>query len=290
MKTLSVNCSQCGVTFQKPVSYIKQGEKRGYPNHFCSVKCSCLFNRNKNSNILPQIRKEQYLKNPTRCPNCNSIIDYKDKNWKTYCSKKCCAIYTQKDGGHCHWSEKDKKRISKWAKKYAYRFPKKEKLKKVCLFCDRTFEVLPSKNHQICCSRKCKNSWIVKTGFLKGKNGGFRPNSGTSKKGWYKGYWCGSSWELAWLIFQLEHGVVPQRNNRGFDYTYNGLIKKYYPDFMVVDEYIEIKGYHSKQVDAKISQFPHKLTVLHKNDLSEVFQYVEQKYGKDFVELYEKKV
>lgn len=31
--------------------------------------------------------------------------------------------------------------------------------------------------------------------------GGYRPGSGIGKQGWYKNYWCDSSWELAYVIY-----------------------------------------------------------------------------------------
>ena len=43
-------------------------------------------------------------------------------------------------------------------------------------------------------------------------SGGLRHGSGRGKKGWYKGYWCDSTWELAWVIYQLDNGKVPVRN------------------------------------------------------------------------------
>lgn len=291
MKTLPVKCIECGNEFQKSISYIKQGIKRGYTNHLCSNKCSISFNKKRQQEIKNR-RIDEYHKNPKLCPNCNSIINYEDKNDKIYCSSKCAAIYTQKDGGHHHWSDEDKKRISEWAKKYAYRHSK-NRIKKQCLNCKNEFEVTKCKNNKLCCSRKCSSVWIKKSGYFKNKGrGGFRPNSGTSKKGWYKGYFCGSSWELAWVIYNLDHNIPFIRNNVGFDYIFDGKQRKYYPDFILTNDnqYIEIKNYLTNQVIEKTKQFPYKLKLLYKSDLVDVFNYVEQKYGKDYIRLYEKKL
>lgn len=286
MKTVSVNCTNCGISFEKPTSYVKQGQKRGYTNHFCSNKCSCEHNKKLNK-CLPSKRKDEYYKTPKKCLNCESVIPYEDKAWKKYCSQKCAAIHVQKDGGH-KWSEEDKKRISNWAKKHAFVPNPKNRIKLNCLLCNKEFETILSNSNKKCCSRKCSNEWIVNSGYLKNKGrGGYRPNSGTSKKGWYKGYYCGSSWELAWVIFNLEHGIAFKRNEQGFDYVFEDKARKYYPDFVVGDEYIEIKGYHSKQFDAKVVQFPFKLNVLHKKELKPILDYVISKYGKNFVEKYD---
>lgn len=291
VKTVLINCTNCGVEFQKPLFYIKQGQKRGYTNHFCSNKCSCEHNR---KTIIPSIllrEREIYYKSPKTCLNCSSIIKYEKKNDNlNYCSSRCFATHSQKDGGYKR-SELQKEKLSKIIKN-CWEIGKydqlKRKINKTCPFCNNQFETINSRRNKICCSRKCYDKWCVKTGYLKGKTGGYRPNSGTSKKGWYKGYFCGSSWELAWVIYNLDHNIKFDRNHRGFNYNYENKIKKYYPDFVIGNEYIEIKGYHSKQFDAKVSQFPLKLKILHKAELHPVLEYVKNTYGKNFVSLYEK--
>ncbi|MEI7942893.1 MAG: hypothetical protein WCH76_06985 [Candidatus Riflemargulisbacteria bacterium] len=45
-----------------------------------------------------------------------------------------------------------------------------------------------------------------------GKSGGYRRKSGRGKHGWYKGIWCDSSWELAWVMYHLDHGIPFERN------------------------------------------------------------------------------
>jgi hypothetical protein len=122
---------------------------------------------------------------------------------------------------------------------------------------------------------------------MKGVGGGFRMKSGRGKKGWYKGYFCSSSWELAWVIYSLEHGVKFERNKIGFPYEFNGKRKKYYPDFIVDKNYVEIKGYDSPQWEEKKKQFNNNLIVLGKNEIKPYIEYTETKYGKDFVRLYE---
>ena len=58
-------------------------------------------------------------------------------------------------------------------------------------------------------------------------SGGLRKGSGRGKKGYYKGYWCDSSWELAWVIYQLDHNIKIKRNWEKFEYEYNN-IKYFY--------------------------------------------------------------
>lgn len=118
-------------------------------------------------------------------------------------------------------------------------------------------------------------------------NGGVKLNGGRSKCGWYKDIYCGSSYELAWVMYNLDNGISFERNTEGFDYEFDGVRHKYYPDFKIGDEYIEIKGFKREDDDAKWEQFPHKLKILLKTDMKPIIAYASNKYGKNFVNLYE---
>ena len=119
------------------------------------------------------------------------------------------------------------------------------------------------------------------------KCGGYKKGCGRGKKGWYKGYWCDSSWELAYIIYNLDHGIKVERNKKFFNYEYNGKIRKYYPDFILEDgTYVEIKGYQSKLDDIKFLSFPENLKIINFNNDSTILNYVIGKYGKNFIELY----
>ena len=118
------------------------------------------------------------------------------------------------------------------------------------------------------------------------KNGGYRQGSGRGKKGWYKGFFCDSSYELAYLIYCLDHNINIKRNTEKRKYEYQGTIKNYIPDFIVQGEFVEIKGYKSDQWEAKLKSNP-DIIILYGKDLKEVFEYVNKVYGKDFIRLYE---
>lgn len=120
--------------------------------------------------------------------------------------------------------------------------------------------------------------------------GGLRKGSGRGKNGWYKGYWCDSSWELAYVIYNLEHGVSFSRNRKPFNYVFENNTKRYYPDFLLeTGEYVEVKGYYTKQFAAKIEQFPKELSLIvyDKTGIKPYLDYVINKYGKDFCSLYD---
>ncbi len=120
---------------------------------------------------------------------------------------------------------------------------------------------------------------------------GYKKGCGHGKKGYYKNIWCDSSWELAYVIYNLEHNIKFERNKQFFNYEYKGKTRKYYPDFKLDDKnFVEIKGFKTELDKVKFEQFPKNLTliVLEANDLKEILFYVKEKYGNDFIKLYEK--
>ncbi len=120
--------------------------------------------------------------------------------------------------------------------------------------------------------------------------GGLRHGSGRGKKGWYKGYWCDSSWELAFVIYNLEHSIKFQRNKEGFEYQYNGIKHSYYPDFIMEDgTYVQIKGAMTEQNKIKIQTCSenHKLKIRDKKEINIYLNYVITKYNKNFIQLYQ---
>lgn len=120
--------------------------------------------------------------------------------------------------------------------------------------------------------------------------GGYHPNSiKKHKSGTYKGFRCDSSWELAYVIFNLENDILFKRNTNKFEYIFQGKIKKWIPDFILNDgTFVEIKGYLGEEAKAKISNFKFPLIVLHNKEIQPYLDYVIKKYGKDFIKLYVK--
>jgi hypothetical protein len=127
----------------------------------------------------------------------------------------------------------------------------------------------------------------IRQSALNRKLGGYQEGSGRGKKGRYKGYWCDSSYELAWVIYQLDHGVSFTRNTKKFPYEFEGKTCHWIPDFILADgSYVEIKGYETDQSRAKLKDFIHPIVLLKEKDLHDVFSYVKDKYGSDFISLY----
>ena len=118
-----------------------------------------------------------------------------------------------------------------------------------------------------------------------------RRTPGKFKYGYYKGVWCDSSWELAYLLYCLDHNILVERNKIGFTYIWQDAPHHYFPDFYLpdIESYVEIKGYKSERDVAKIEQFSERLLVLEAAEMQPILDEIESKYGKNFVELYDKK-
>ena len=109
-----------------------------------------------------------------------------------------------------------------------------------------------------------------------------------------------SSWELYEYIFLKENNInFIYQPNIFFEYD-NG--KKYFPDFQIEGELIEIKGEQFFKDDKMINPYDETLNdlyeqkhqcmiknnikILRKEDLKEVFKYVDDKYTSDYVKLF----
>ena len=121
------------------------------------------------------------------------------------------------------------------------------------------------------------------------KIGGYHKHGGKGHRGWYKGYWCDSSWELAWVIYNLDHGIKFERCKERFEYEFEGKQSTYNPDFVLsTGEYVEIKGWTCLRWIAKLNAFP-KAKILHVigiNEIQKYLDYVKIVYGDDFISLY----
>jgi hypothetical protein len=252
------------------------------PN-FASHVASCKMNPNleKRKAILSLknkgVKKVERVKLEKKCPKCNIIFkieatesEIRRNKVNNYCSRKC--------GNSRVHSEETKNKISK---SLQGNIPKnKGKIKIYESNCLKCGEVIFSnvwkkdrKYHKEC--------WLSISGGI--KIGSVK----NYKSGYYKGFWCDSSYELAFLIYCIEHNINIERNKKGFEYFYEDKKHLYYPDFIVNDEYVEIKNYKSELTDAKISYFPYKIKVYYKENMRPYLDYVKSKYGKNFIELYD---
>lgn len=252
-------------------------------------KCCCKKCANEKS-LVDRITLEQ------NCPKCGEKFEikitkseYKRNKYKKYCSRKC-------SNGHVV-SEDLKKKISESCKN-------SEKVKiansvitenRKRAFDEGRNKRRISKSNDFICEH-CGELGIDKKGNKNRRyhaecwlkiSGGLKEGSSRGKHGWYKGYWCDSSYELAFLIYCLEHNIKIERNKKYFEYSYEGKKYKFYPDFRVNDVLTEIKNFRSELTSIKLESVNEKIDIFYKDTIKPYLDYVKNKYGKDFIKLYE---
>lgn len=105
--------------------------------------------------------------------------------------------------------------------------------------------------------------------------------------GYYKGIWCQSTYELAYVIYNLDHGISFTRNTERFKYlTAENKSSEYLPDFVEGDTLIEIKGYYTPTVDLKLKSVTKPIKILYREDMEYMFDYIGKTYDKPLIELF----
>lgn len=217
------------------------------------------------------------------CFGCNKIFSVskhlKEKYHKKFCSSSCSATFNNK--GRIV-SEQQKQKVSK-------ALSRSITLNK-CIECNKKFLPTSKNRKKKTCSDNCLIKYRVKNMPKPKSPGGYRLGSGRSKHGYYKGIYCGSTYELCWVIYSLDHGI---KFTRFPSFLQRGVLK-YYPDFLLCDNktIIETKGYESvESVDKKTKlaeSFGYKVNVLRKKDLEPIFDYVTKKHNtKKYYTLYD---
>lgn len=151
-----------------------------------------------------------------------------------------------------------------------------------CVVCSKVRSVLPSKSHVKTCSKECLNK------LQKMTYGGNRPGAGRAKTGYYKGVYCGSTYELVWVMYNIHHNIDFTRCDKTF--KYDGT-RTYYPDFILDGDIIEIKGYVTDEVLLKAQAVRDNglnIKILTKKELEYAFSWFKTKYpGKTLIEMYD---
>lgn len=196
-----------------------------------------------------------------KCYKCNKEHNGSFGSGK-YCSKSCANSRGPR-------SEEFKKKVRKKLKGKEPSNKGKEMVKReirCCPTCNCEFRVTIS-SVKIYCSGKCNPEW-----------GGYREGSGKAKSGYYKGIYCGSTYELVWVIYQIDHNVSFKR--------FEGVLAddqiKYIPDFLIGNTIYEMKGFESiDSVDRKTKLAESKgyvVKVLRKEHLTKEFEWVRNNY------------
>ena len=243
------------------------------------IKRNIDYNKIKNDYLLQQKQLEE--NKILYCENCGKVIDGSYGSGR-FCNRHCATIY-----GNTHRpkrSAESKKKTSISVKNSIKCQIAAERSRKIynCKQCNKEFSISDIRdiNGRLYCSKECKHK------YLSEHTGGYREGSGRGKQGWYKGIHCDSSWELAYLVYHLDHNLYIERCKEKRQYVWNNKQHTYYPDFITDDGIIEIKGYSTDQWKSKEEQNP-DVKVLYKDDMKLYLDYVINTYGTDFIKLYD---
>ena len=224
-----------------------------------------------------------------KCKNCGKIFTvieeetkFPIKGDKYFCCRSCANTR--------HHSEETKLKISEGVKnseiyqennkigiiKHSHPYNKIH----FCRNCGKQINKYIYSSYKYC-SDICKNEYISK------HTGGYRKGSGIGKHGWYKEFYCDSTWELAFLIYHLDHNLYIERCKEYRKYTINNKEHIYIPDFITNEGIIEIKGYKTKESEAKRLQNP-DIKCIYKEDIKKYIEYVKKQYNiNNIQDLYE---
>lgn len=216
-------------------------------------------------------RVSSYYENTNKCNHCQASFDYHNRKLK-FCSNSCAASHNNAKRIR---SEESKKKTSNALLGFKQSEATKLKRRKPrgcrrplvhCIICGNI-----TTNFRKTCSNACLSSARYKT----------------SKKGYYKGFHCDSRFELAFLIFHLDHGHNVEKCNKTLNYIFEGKSLQYTPDFIVDDVLIEIKGYLDPKSQAKQNQHP-EVRMLNGHDIKHMIEYVQTTYNvKDVMSMYD---
>ena len=112
-----------------------------------------------------------------------------------------------------------------------------------CKWCGKTIQKYivindKFKIQKFCCDI-CKKKYVHNTLSLAqiGKPHKNYSIGGTyAKHGWYKGIYCDSSWELAFVMYHLDNNIEIKRSTLRLPYLYKGVERIYLPDFEIYDK------------------------------------------------------
>lgn len=203
------------------------------------------------------------------CLNCG-----KETTNEKFCSRSCRTSYNNK---HRVFSKQKREEINK---KISQTQKQKQRINKpkYCSVCGNQISL--NKKYRKTCSDQCQNK--LRNLHHNHCGGGYRKGACKGKHGYYKGIYCDSTFELAYLIYCLDHNINIQRCQQSFEYEYEGKLHRYHPDFVVDDVIVQIKNFNSPLVDIKLKAVNKPIKIFYSKDLAPIFEYVATTYNKKF--------
>lgn len=257
-----------------------------------SIESSKNLSRKNNINHIKCIekesirRKEKTKKNfkilNKKCKHCTKPILF-EKRRNNFCNHSCCASFNLK-GRKVVYSPEALKIMQENGRKH---IPKRKAVlvKKVCVFCKENFEIGNKRKYRKTCSKECLKEHQSLNNARQGTYG---------KCGYYKGIFCGSTWELAFLIFNLDRGNEIKRCELTFRYELEDGIHTYFPDFIMDNIIYEVKGREYGSLVEKneaVEKAGYEIIMIKKKEINPIIKVVKESFKvKNLVELYDKRL
>ena len=123
---------------------------------------------------------------------------------------------------------------------------------------------------------KAKLSNSMKKAVLNNPESYTSSNRGRTKQIERYGIKFQGSWELIFYEYCVATGIKVERCKERFDYVFNGL-RTYNPDFYLPETglYVEVKGYETDQDRAKWRDFPRRLVIVRREQITAMKDFVD---------------
>ena len=246
------------------------------------------------------LRKQQiddWVAEQHHCEKCGKLMTEKFGSGR-FCSKSCAnsRVHSnetkEKISQSLMHNENNHYSVIVNDKKYECREDAYNDNPKYCVICGA---IIPYKHrNRNTCGETCYHKLLGRKASQNVANAGGNLNPHPNKNckyGRYQGIRCDSTYELAFVVYNMDMGRKVSRCKNGFPYSYSGKKHTYYPDFVMDGIIYEIKNYFTPLVDAKAKAVPQDIAykLILKEEMTPYIEYCRKKYGKCFWEvLYDK--
>lgn len=234
----------------------------------------------KGSQIFKQNRLSEHYVETRTCIRCGKSFQVDNLSKQKCCSSKCAHSRDTSGPSQEFIQNKKHDKINKNQEKINLWKISKPK----CKYCNKFIDVNIGYPFRQFCDNSCKAKYAITFKTIESHLKSTR--HGNAHHGWYKDIPYDSSFELAFIIYNIECLHKKVERFKGYrTYIYNNETHKYFPDFIIDGKIYEVKGQMTSADEAKLNQNPDVILV--KNSfIDDCRKYCIHKYGKKFWELF----
>jgi hypothetical protein len=286
LKTHYINMIEFKIQFPNFETHSEELKEKNKKNGLKGIKLNNIIRKEKaTNNFLKKINEFKLL--GKKCKQCENFLEYK-KFTSDFCNHSCAAKYNNVNRT-VNFTIEGKEKQQETGLKNLLKTSNRKGIRKYfdlnCCICKKDFKVTYEKKLNKTCSKECRSKLFSQTNH--------RENNTSGKYGYYQEIYCASSWELAFLITNLDLGHNIERCKLTFTYVMNGEQHTYFPDFIMNGIIYEIKGYEKEDVKLKteaVMQAGYKIEVIRKKEILPIIKAIKNRYDiKDITVLYDQK-